>query len=370
MRPLPERLDGDPAATADLPSSAKGSVAVPTILQWLKETDEEALELLWQRADAVRKATVGDEVHLRGLVEIGNYCVRQCAYCGISACASVLPRYRMSAEEIIACAMRAEELGYGTVVLQSGEDPGFSREMIAAVVREIKRRTALAVTLSLGERSDDDARAWREAGADRYLLRFETSDRKLYDAIHPSRGKTVSDRLRQIERLRLMGYEVGSGVMIGIPGQTWKTLARDIELFGGLDLDMVGVGPYIPSPRTPLAGALGKELMASDEEQVPSDVLTTLKVVALSRIVCPDANIPSTTALATLDQQTGRELGLSRGANVVMPNLTPPAYRVLYEIYPGKACIHETAEACHGCLTGRILRLGRVVGRGQGGRRA
>jgi biotin synthase len=173
----------------------------------------------------------------------------------------------------------------------------------------------------------------------------------------------------QLLRMRAMGYEIGSGVMVGIPGQTWNTLARDIETFRDLDIDMIGIGPFLPSPRTPLGGVAAAKLRAAEAEQVPNDELTTLKVVALTRLVCPEANLPSTTALATIDPATGRELGLTRGANIVMPNVTPSAYRVLYEIYPGKACLHETAEVCHGCLQGRIAAIGRHVGSGPGGRR-
>jgi biotin synthase len=339
------------------------------ITGWLRECEAAALERLWARADAVRAAHVGDAVHLRGLIEISNHCVRHCLYCGIRACSDGITRYRLTADEILACAAEAKRLGYGTVVMQSGEDPGLTRGFIADVIRAIKAETGLAITLSLGERSDDDLRAWREAGADRFLLRFETSDPELYRRIHPSLPGTQSDRVAQLLRMRAMGYEIGSGVMVGIPGQTWDILARDIAQFRDLDVDMIGIGPFLPSPRTPLGGDGGERLRASDEEQVPNDELTTLKAVALTRLVCPEANLPSTTALATLDPATGRELGLVRGANIVMPNVTPPAYRVLYEIYPGKACVHETAQACQGCLERRIRSIGRDVGTGPGGRR-
>ncbi len=292
-------------------------------------------------------------MHLRGLIEISNHCIRHCLYCGIRACvpmgqasslSDTLARYRLSAAEILACARTARLLGYGTVVMQSGEDPGLTREFIADVIRAIKAETGLAITLSLGERSDEELREWKMAGADRFLLRFETSDPDLYRTIHPSLPGTLSDRVAQLQRMREMGYEIGSGVMVGIPGQTWEILARDIELFRDLDIDMIGIGPFLPSPRTPLGGEAAAKLRASDEEQVPNDELTTLKVVALTRLVCPEANLPSTTALATIDPATGRELGLVRGANIVMPNVTPPNYRILYEIYPGKACVHETAR--------------------------
>ncbi len=337
------------------------------LIEWLQETDEARLEELWARADTVRRQHVGDEVHLRGLIEVSNHCVRRCAYCGINAGNSEVERYRMGADEIVACARQARELGYGTVVLQAGEDYGLTRELVADVVRRIKGETGLAATLSLGERSDEDLTSWREAGADRYLLRFETSDPELYARIHPALPGRPSDRFALLRRLREMGYEVGSGVMIGIPGQTYATLADDLQSFAELDLDMIGVGPWLPHPATPLGR--GELPPATAGEQVPNSELMTYKVVALTRLRCPQANIPSTTALATLNLASGRELGLARGANVVMPNLTPVRYRALYEIYPDKACIRETANECAHCLSGRILSMGRQIGRGPGGRR-
>ena len=335
---------------------------------WLLERDPRALQTLWAEADRLRRARVGDEVHLRGLIEVSSHCVRHCLYCGLRAPSEGLERYRMDGREILACALEAKRLGYGTVVLQAGEDPGLGRQAVADTIRAIKRDTALAVTLSLGERSDDDLLAWREAGADRYLLRFETSDPVLYRRIHPSLPGVPSDRFAQLRRMRRMGYEIGTGVMVGIPGQTWDTLAADLLRFREFDMDMIGVGPFLPSPRTPLGAADIAGFLAAPEEQVPNDELTTLKAVALTRLVCPDANIPSTTALATLDRAQGRELALARGANVVMPNVTPVEYRVRYEIYPGKACVNETATACQGCLEGRIHSLGRRLGSGPGAR--
>jgi len=335
------------------------------VLNWLKEQDESRLQELWGLADQVRRENVGDQVHLRGLIEISNYCARKCGYCGLRTDNRKIERYRMTKEEIVDCARQAERFGYGTVVMQSGEDWGIDRAWMAEVIRAIKSQTPLAVTLSLGERDDEDFIAWRNAGADRYLLRFETSNRTLYEKIHPSLPGKVSDRFAILRRLRELGYEVGSGVMIGIPGQRYEDLANDIELFGSLDLDMIGVGPYIPHPDTPL----GHQTPANPEDQVPNTELMTYKVVALTRLTCPQANIPSTTALATLNLAQGRELGLCRGANIVMPNLTPVKYRAKYEIYPTKACIRETAEQCHGCLKKRIESIGRSVGTGPGGRK-
>jgi biotin synthase len=343
------------------------------ILDCLRQTNPARLADLWQRADQVRQQHVGGEVHLRGLVEISNYCIRLCGYCGLRAGNRGLTRYRLSDEQIMACVHKAVEFGYGTVVLQSGEDPELTCQRIAGLVGRIKAETPLAVTLSLGERTDAELVAWRQAGADRYLLRFETSNRTLYERIHPPRTNSsphtpcadTGNRLTILATLRRLGYEVGSGVMIGIPGQTYDDLADDIELFTRLNLDMIGVGPYLRHPHTPLAdGEAWPE--APNGQQVPANEEMTYKVIALARLVCPRANIPATTALATLNRDQGRELGLVRGANVVMPNLTPPEYRALYEIYPDKACIAETGQACHHCLSGRIEALGRQPGRGRG----
>jgi len=328
------------------------------ILSWLREEDPQRLEQLWRRADEVRRTHVGDEVHLRGLVEISNYCARQCAYCGLRAGNGPLERYRMTVEEILGSARQAVAFGYGTVVLQGGEDAGLTRDWIAGVVRRIKAETPLAVTLSLGERADEDLAAWREAGADRYLLRFETSDQRLFALIHPPLHDVPSDRVAILRRLKALGYEAGSGIMVGLPGQSYESVARDIDLFRDLDLDMIGIGPFISHPATPL----GQGKIPPTPEGI------VYKAVALTRLVCPEANIPSTTALATINQRNGRELGLRRGANVVMPNLTPVPYRRLYEIYPAKACITETGDACNGCLQVRIRSIGRRLGRGPGGR--
>jgi biotin synthase len=313
-------------------------------------------------ADDTRRRHVGDAVYLRGLIEVSNHCVRQCHYCGIRAGNRGVHRYRMTLEEVLDCAHQASRLGYGTVVLQAGEDPGLTRSWVDEVVRRIKGATGLAVTLSLGEREEEDLAAWKAAGADRYLMRFETSRPDLFASIHPPRPGVTCDRLALLRRLREMGYEVGSGALIGIPGQTFGDLARDIELFRELGLDMVGVGPFIAHPQTPL----GKRPFPGHGEQVPNSEAMTYKVLALTRWMCPDANLPSTTALATLNLETGRELGLQRGANILMPNLTPEKYRALYEIYPAKACVRETAEKCNACVLMRLASIGRHAGKGAG----
>ena len=340
------------------------------ILDWSKTTDEEKLKQLWQMADLVRHKNVGDAVHLRGLIEISNICHRACAYCGINANNNKIERYRMTADEIVVCALKAASFGYGTVVLQAGEDPGITAEFITDIIKHIKKETPLAVTLSLGERSNADLVEWKNAGANRYLLRFETSDTKLYNLIHPPllSGDFARDRFAILRELKKLNYEVGSGVMIGIPGQSYETLARDILCFTEYDLDMIGVGPYLPHPDT-LLGCGKVEIPDLDaEEQVPNSELMTYKVLALTRIMCPEANIPSTTALATINKKSGRELGLMRGANIFMPNMTPPIYRAKYTIYPNKACVNDTPEICNGCMRRRIESIGRTIGVGVGSR--
>ncbi len=339
-------------------------------LAWLRETEDWKLGFLWEEADRVRREHVGDDVHLRGLIEVSNHCRRQCHYCGIRA-GRRTPRYRMTAYEVLECARLAQRLEYGTVVLQAGEDPGITTGFVTDLVRRIKDETPLAVTLSLGERKLAELEEWRAAGADRYLLKHETSDDELFRRIHPACGDEEMHRLELLRRLKAMGYETGSGVMVGIPGQTFESLAGDLLLFRELDLEMVGCGPFLPHPETPLgegpgAGDWG---LGKDTDQVPNTDVMTLKVVALVRMFCPDANIPSTTALATANKESGRELGLQRGANVWMPNLTPLKYRVLYEIYPGKAKAPDTAEEFHEKLLATLAALGRRPGKGPGGQR-
>ena len=335
------------------------------VISWLKEEDPEQLEKLWHMADSTRKQMVGEDVHLRGLIEVSNYCVRQCTYCGLRLDRKNLERYRMTRQEIIDCAHEAVSFGYGTVVLQAGEDYGIKADWLGEIIREIKAETPLAVTLSMGERPIEELEQWRNDGADRYLLRFETSDPELYASIHPPLAKDQLSRIELLLKLREIGYEIGSGVMVGIPDQSYDILADDILLFRQLDLDMIGVGPYIPNDDTPLASV---DTALPEGEQVDNSELMVYKTIALTRLVCPEANIPSTTALASLNKGTGRENGLNRGANIVMPNVTPQKYREFYEIYPSKVCIDEKASDCRYCIQGRIRRIDRGIGSGPGSR--
>lgn len=358
---------------------------------WLREINPTKLESLWQKADRVRCEQVGDAVYLRGLIEISNICRRNCLYCGIRAGNPQPDRYRLTVSELMETAELAQRFGYGTIVIQSGEDFGVDAVEIADTIRQIKQRTGLAITLSLGERSEADYRIWFEAGANRYLLRFETSNHQLFDAIHPPMpGHEADSRLEILKILRNIGYEIGSGIMAGIPGQSWDDLARDIELFRELDLDMIGCGPFLPHPQTPLGQAFeidsktglfkpglltekqkqfyqqsGIPILDPDD-QVVCDVNLPFKIIALARLVCPAANIPSTTAIATIDPRRGRLSGLSRGANIVMPNLTPTKYRAMYEIYPNKAASFESPEETHATAVRQIIELGRSIGQGSG----
>jgi biotin synthase len=336
------------------------------LISWLRCCDPEKLEQLWDLADQQRARSVGECVHLRGLVEISNHCVRSCSYCGISAANMKRKRYRMRCDEIMACARQAASFGYGTIVLQAGEDPGLDAQGVADVIRAIKSSTPLAVTLSLGERTPEELELWRASGADRYLLRFETSDRKLFTQIHPPRSNQGNtERLALLRIIQSLGYETGSGIMVGIPGQTFDSVARDLLLFRELDLDMIGIGPYIAHPASRLNR---KGSLDAGVEQVPATEQMACIVIALTRLVCPEANIPSTTALATINSTHGRSHGLTRGANVCMPCLTPLQYRCLYEIYPEKAGSKTTPEESHHTVLETLAALQRPLGRGPGSR--
>jgi len=318
----------------------------------LKLTDTDDLALLWQAADRTRQAEVGDDIWLRGLLEFSNFCHCQCEYCGIRAGNGEIVRYRMTEDEILLAATEIARAGIGTIVLQSGEDKWWTGERMARLIARLKSEHDLAITLSLGDRTREELALWRKAGADRYLLRFETSNPELYQRFHPD--STLKMRLDTLKSLKELGYDVGSGCLIGLPGQTVGDLARDILLGRDLELDMFGVGPFIPHPATPL----GHFPQGSTE--------MAYKMVALARLVMRKVHIPVTTALATLDEE-GREKGWQRGANVVMPNATPPPYRQQYELYKNKRCIDDTLKHCRGCLGGRIARIGRKVGQGHGG---
>lgn len=293
---------------------------------------------LYQQADNLRREHMGDGIKLRGLVELSSVCVRNCTYCGLRVGNPHVVRYTLTTEELITCAQQAQALHLGTVVLQAGESTSnIPASWIAEVIRRIRGETGQRITLSLGERSPDEFALWREAGAERYLLRFETSNLPLFASIHPGVDPHKEHpRLQRLRILKSLGYEVGGGVMIGIPGQSYDMLVEDILTFNRLHLDMIGLGPYIPHPDTPLYHVPN----LPEAKQVPATADMACRTLALARILNPHANIPSTTALSSIDPLSGRRKGLTCGANVFMPNLTPTQYRKAYALYPGKICVN------------------------------
>lgn len=318
---------------------------------FLLGTEGEDMARVLEAGNAVREKYCGDGVHIRGLVEFSNTCRNDCLYCGLRRSNRSVRRYRMTPDEMVAIAVELGKRNIGTVVFQSGEDPHYTAEMVADIVRRVKASVDIAVTLCLGERPYGDYALWKEAGADRYLLRHETSNPVLFRQIHPD--STLEKRLGCLRELRRLGYQIGAGCMVGIPGQTVEDMADDILLLREFDVDMAGIGPFIPHPDTPL----------SEGEQGTLDA--TLKMVALARIVTRSALIPATTAAGSIDEY-GREKALKAGANVVMPNHTPLDYRIDYEIYPNKRCITEDPEKCMPCLVARILSVDRTVATGKG----
>ncbi|KAA3613137.1 MAG: [FeFe] hydrogenase H-cluster radical SAM maturase HydE [Calditrichaeota bacterium] len=335
------------------------------VMHWLKEEDEQTLEVLWKKADETRREYVGNDIHLRGIIEISNYCVRLCHYCGINAANKNIKRYLMTVEEIMNGVKEIESYGYGTVVLQAGEDARIKADWIAEIIKRIKNETSLSVTLSLGERKKSELELWKKSGADRYLLKIETGNQRLFKSIHPTASKFEwSNRIQILFFLLETGYETGSGIMVGIPGQTYNDILTDIFLFKKLGVHMLGIGPFLPHPET----SLGKEFFEGleDKDQVPNTELMTYKVNALTRIICKNINIPTTTALATINSKTGRELGLKRGANVIMPNFTPIKYRQFYEIYPGRICLEEFGTKVNNMIHERIKSVDREIGYGPG----
>lgn len=298
------------------------------LIAYIQATGEQARELRAE-ADLCRAAVMGDAVHLRGIIEFSNHCRRHCAYCGLRAENVAVRRYRMTPDEIVAASRHAEAMGMRTVVLQSGEDDWWTAQRLAAVITRIRHETALAVTLSVGERPEEDYRLWRAAGADRFLLKHETSDPELYARLHPD--STLAQRVGCLELLGELGYQIGTGCIVGLPGQTVQSLADDLLLARSLNVHMAGIGILIPHAGTPLS-------------DLPSgSAQTNLNMMALARLLIPDLLLASTTALET-GMPGGRLAGLQSGGNVIMPNATPRQYAADYDIYPGKAAPKDMIE--------------------------
>jgi biotin synthase len=307
--------------------------------------DDSRNEWLFSLADKIREKHVGNEVHLRGLIEFSNICKRQCKYCGLQSTNKNIERYRLEPDIVIDYAKHAVSMGYKTIVLQSGEDDYYSAEKLCQIIREIKNLD-VAITLSVGERTYDEYKSFKESGADRYLIRIETTDRNLYKKMHPNMD--FDNRIQCLKDLKRLGYEVGSGCLVGLPEQTVESLADDILFFKEIGADMIGIGPFISHPQTPLKNSPN------------GNFYLALKVMALTRLMLPDINIPATTAMETLNPN-GRIIALKSGANVVMPNVTTSEYRKKYEIYPNKICINEEPDKCRGCIEAKIKSIGRTI---------
>ena len=315
----------------------------------IKELESDSNEL-FKKADEIRKQYVGDEIHLRGLIEFSNFCSRTCTYCGLRYENKNITRYRLSAEEIIQLAKAGKNTGLQTIVLQSGEDNHFNQTTLCNIIENIKKLD-VAVTLSIGEKTYKEYKAYKDAGADRYLLRIETTDKNLYKNLHPN--MSFENRMECLYNLKELGYETGTGSLVGLPNQTIESLADDILFFNKLDADMIGIGPFIPHPETPLGNS---------NIDLIKNLDLSIRVMAITRILLKDINIPATTAMETIHPD-GRILALNSGANVVMPNITDDIHKKEYKIYPDKNC--DSLDS----LANKLLNIGRTISKTKGFRK-
>jgi len=319
---------------------------------------------LFQRAQSVKLQTVGNKVYFRGLVEFSNICAKDCLYCGIRKSNEKVIRYEATDDEIMEACRFAWQNRFGSVVLQSGELSSLAFvNRVDLLLRKIKQLSngELGITLSCGEQSLETYRQWKESGAHRYLLRIESSNPELYRKIHPENDFHSFDRrLQALQDVKTAGYQVGTGVMIGLPFQTTEDLANDLLFLKQIDVDMVGMGPYIEHEDTPLYEF--RNLLKTKLERFD----LALKMVATLRLLMPDINIAAATALQAIDP-AGREKALTIGANIIMPNLTSIKYRKEYQLYEDKPCLDEDAELCRNCLEARIELAGCEIGYGEWG---
>lgn len=311
----------------------------------LTDYGEEDAEYAKEKASKTAKQFFDNKVYTRGLIEFTNYCKNDCYYCGIRRSNTNVKRYRLSEEEILACCEQGYELGFRTFVLQGGEDLRYTDEDMIRIISSIKKNYPdCALTLSIGEKSYESFAAYYEAGADRYLLRHETADETHYKKLHPE-SLSLQVRKQCLRDLKAIGYQVGTGFMVGSPGQTAECLAEDLLFIKELSPAMVGIGPYLPHHDTPFAG----------EKQGSMEL--TLFLISILRLMIPNALIPATTALGTI-HPLGREKGILSGANVVMPNLSPVTVRKQYELYDNKICTGDEAAECKFCLQNRMNKIG------------
>ena len=325
----------------------------------LAVTDPAELQALYDCAYRVKEREVGKVAYFRGIIECSNICVKDCFYCGIRKGNRNVERFQMDEDEIVREALWAFENEYGSAVIQSGERQDAKYiEMIERVLFRVKEKTGgkLGITLSLGEQTEETYRRWRAAGAHRYLLRIETTSPQLYRQLHPE-DHDLEVRKQCLRLLKKTGWQVGTGVMMGLPGQTLDDLVQDILFMKEIDVDMVGMGPYIPHRDTPM----GENIPPYTDEQKESALTLGLKMIAVTRIVLRDINIAAATALQALEH-TGREMGLKCGANVIMPNVTETEFRPNYTLYDNKPCTDENSSMCRGCLGRRIQGIGETIG--------
>ncbi|MDD2554300.1 MAG: [FeFe] hydrogenase H-cluster radical SAM maturase HydE [Desulfotomaculaceae bacterium] len=308
--------------------------------------DEEESKALFQAADQARRRTLGDEVYFRGIIEFSNHCIKNCLYCGLRRDNKALARYRLKPEEILEGARETARLGCRTLVLQSGEDNYYSADMLGELIVRIKEENDLAITLSLGDMTKEDYLILHKAGADRYLLKLETNDPDLFSRLRP--GTCLEERLQRQIWLKETGFQLGSGNMVGLPGQSFKTLAGDVILMRDMEVEMAGIGPFIPNKQTPLAEVPGGSLELS------------MKTLAAARLAMPGAHLPTTTSIASIHPQ-GRVKALQCGANVIMPNMTPRQYRESYMIYPGKLGLQDTPEDSYKRAVQAVNEAGRTI---------
>ena len=307
-------------------------------------TEEDTL-LLKERARKIAVMHFGNRIYTRGLIEFTNYCKNDCYYCGIRRSNQSVERYRLTKEEILNCCEVGHELGFRTFVLQGGEDSRYSDQDITEIILMIKKDFPdCAITLSIGEKSYESYLKYYQAGADRYLLRHETANEEHYKKLHPE-NLSLSNRKTCLMNLKEIGYQVGAGFMVGSPYQTTENIVEDLLFLKELSPEMVGVGPFLPHHETPFA-----DMEKGTMEQ-------TLILISILRLMMPDALIPSTTALGTVNPN-GRELGIMSGANVVMPNLSPTTVRKQYQLYDNKICTGDEAAECRTCLDRRMNRIG------------
>ena len=321
------------------------------IIYLLSLEDETEIELLYARARKLTDKHFGDKVYLRGIIEFSNYCSQHCLYCGLREDNLIVPRYRMTAEEILEAAKIVYNTGIKTIVLQSGEDSFYDTDLVSYLIYSIKQQFDVAITLCLGQRNFEEYKIWKIAGADRYLLKHESANPKLYSVYH--RKAKLEERIQHLQYLKRIGFQLGSGNMVGLPLQTVEDIADDILLCRDLDVDMAAFGPFVPAPNTPY------------QNKIAGNFIMSLKTIAVARLVLKTSLIPAATSLDSVDP-SGREKGLAAGANVIMPNFTPQPYREKYQIYGNRIIVDDEESSTHLSIKNRIEAAGRKVAYSKG----